>query len=668
MAEPVRRTFGASVLVAVLALPAVPHAAGAQTASPTLVTVDQSTFVVDDVMPPVSIAGAEAVVRQQDLETFVTIGASYRSASVEDGRVRAHTTAGWTDWFDLHGATGGGDGPGPGSPEAGHAPPASDPIWVGEADGYELSLPADASAVRVHLVRPTGEAAPVSPAAPTESTAGAAPTVRMREAWGARPYRGTVRLNANLRRGLIHHTVNSNSYSQSQVPSMLRSIQAFHQDTRGWADIAYNFVVDRFGTLWEARARSYEDPVIGSASSGDATGNVTVAYLGDGSTVTPPAAVTRSMGRLLGWKLRKHGLTPTRANIMGHRDIGQTSCPGNALYARIGAVEDVAIVPPGPFRDVPWSNPQAQAIDWAARNDLIGGFADGRFRPGRDASRGDAALWLWRFAGSPTGAFTEPFTDVGPGDPFLRAVRWGSTTGVLRGVSATRFAPGRVMTRQGFIDSLWRLLGEPAVAVPHPFTDAGPRDSFDWAAEFGLVEGTRVRGTDPLDRGPAAGFLYRTRPFTDVGRNSVNRAAVDWGRAHVIVAGYADHTFRPTPAVTRKAAADWVWRFLDRPPPGPVDATPGATPLRRSVAVTWLWQAAGSPTVDVPSGYGDVTPGAAHEMAAAWAEDFNLFPDVPPPTFDATHTVSRAQFVRALYRLAQRPGAWAVTPPGTVLF
>ena len=658
MADRFRRLVGVSLLGAVLALPAVPQAAAAPAAA---VPTEASTFRVDDVTPP-------PTGRQLDLDPFVTIGASYRSASTEDGRVRAHTADGWTDWFALHGADGDGDGPAPTSPEAGHAPPASDPVWVGAADGYQLALPADATEVQVHLVRPTGEAAPVAPPAEaTELAAGTAPTVRMREAWGARPYRGTVRLNPSLRRGLIHHTVNSNTYGQDQVPSMLRSIQAYHQDTRGWADIAYNFVVDRFGTIWEARARSYEDPVIGSASSGDETGNVTVAFLGDGMTYRPPSAVLRSMGRLLGWKLRRHGLTPTRANIMGHRDIGQTDCPGDALYAAIPAVEDVAIVPPGPFLDVPWSNRQARAIDWAAGNRIIPGFGDGRFRPGLDASRAEAAVWLWRFAGSPPGA-SEPYSDVPADAPYLEAIQWAHGEGILRGISATRFGPGRDMTRQAVVAMLWRYLDGPAVAVPHPFTDVGPRPSLDWAAEFGLVGGTRFRGSDPLDRGTAAVFLYRLRPFTDVGRNSVNRAAVDWARAHVIVTGFDHHTFRPAATVTRRAAADWVWRFLDRPAGGPVDSTPRAGALDRATAVTWLWEAAGTPTVALPSGYTDIASGAPHEMAAAWAEDFTLFPDVVPPTFAAAHTVTRAQFVRALYRLAQRPAAWAVTPPGTVLF
>ena len=659
MADHTRRLLSASVLVAILALPGVPRVAEAAPASPAAVPIEASAYRVDDVTPP------EATAPQLGLEPFVTIGVSYRSPSAVDGRVRAHTADGWTAWFDLHGADGGGDGPAPSSPEAGHAPPASDPVWVGEADGFQLSLPDDAAGLVVHLVRPTGEAAAV--AGPTEAAAGTAPTIRMREAWGARPYRGTVRLNSSLRRGLIHHTVNSNTYSRDQVPSMLRSIQAYHQDTRGWADIAYNFVVDRFGTLWEGRARSYEDPVIGSASSGDETGNVTVAFLGDGSRYTPSSSVLRSMGRLLGWKLRRHGLTPTRANIMGHRDIGQTSCPGDALYARIRVVEDVALVAPGPYVDVPWANRQARAIHWAGHTRIIPPYDDGRFRPRGDATRADAAVWLWRFAGSPPGA-AEPYTDVAGNAPFIEAVQWGYGAGVLRGISATRFGPGRDMTRQAMVDMLWRFLDEPAVAVPHPFTDAAPRSSLDWAAEFGVAGGTTFRGTDALDRGTGAVFLYRMRPFADVSPNSVNRAAVDWARARVIVTGFDDHTFRPANVITRKAAADWVWRFLDRPGGGPVDSTPGAGPLTRATAVTWLWAAAGSPTVTLPSGYADVASGAPHEMAAAWAEDFTLFPDVPAPTFVADHTVTRAQFVRALYRLARRPTAWAVPPPGTVLF
>lgn len=58
--------------------------------------------------------------------------------------------------------------------------------------------------------------------------------------------------------------------------------------------------------------------------------------------------------------------------------------------------------------------------------------------------------------------------------------------------------------------------------------------------------------------------------------------------------------------------------------------------------------------------------GVPHETAAAWSQDVGQFPDVQPPTFAETTPVTRAQLVRVLYRLAGRPGAWAVTPTGTV--
>jgi hypothetical protein len=219
-----------------------------------------------------------------------------------------------------------------------------------------------------------------------------------------------------------------------------------------------------------------------------------------------------------------------------------------------------------------------------------------------------------------------------------------------------------------WVELLWRDMGEPTVAVPHPFTDEVPRPSLAWVAAAGLIGGTTFRAAVPLTRRLAAVTLHGIRPFTDVGRLHVARTALDWARAHVIVNGFPDHTFRPDDVVTRQQASNWLWRFLDRPLSGPVDPIPGADRLDRATAVTWLWQRAGSPTATLPSGYTDVPPGAPHEAAAAWSEDFGLFPDVQPPTFGATTPVTRAQFVRALYRLAGRPGAWAVTPPGTVQF
>ncbi|MCB1017435.1 MAG: hypothetical protein KDB10_20275, partial [Acidimicrobiales bacterium] len=63
------------------------------------------------------------------------------------------------------------------------------------------------------------------PSSPTGTAEAAGePSVRLRSSWGARAYRGTPDLSPSLRRAIVHHTVNTNSYSPGQVPGLLRSI------------------------------------------------------------------------------------------------------------------------------------------------------------------------------------------------------------------------------------------------------------------------------------------------------------------------------------------------------------------------------------------------------------------------------------------------------------
>ncbi len=601
------------------------------------VSAGEQAMRVDTIAAPLREASAAGRVeaRQIGIDPFVMIG-----ASATRGRVRVLAPGGWSDWFALTGADGG--------------PDASDPIWVGEATGFELSLPAGATAVQVHLVRATESPVAIDPAAES----GAAPTVHRREAWGARPYRGTVNLNRRLVRGVVHHTVTSNDYGRDEVPAILRAIQAYHQDTRGWSDIAYNFLVDRFGRVWEGRERSYEDPVIGSASSGTNLGSVAVSFIGDAMTVAPPSVVLRSIGRTLGWKMRKHGLRPTTRNIVGHRDIGQTDCPGDALYARLRAVRNIAIAgnpPPGPFFDVPWTSPDAVAIAWAARIGLAHGYSDGTFHPLRSATRGQAVLWLWRLEGRPAG---EPsgFTDVPADAPYAPAVDWGATEGIVDGAGGGTFAPDHALSRLGLIEWLWRWAGEPG------------DDAVAWSDAAGLIPASDVRPTNAARRAVVMRLLYRLRPFDDVPTTHPARAAVDWARFHLIVEAFDAHAFGPTLPATRGLAADWLWRFLDQPAGGLRDATPGDAPVRRHDLATWLWEAAGSPIVPTSHGYTDVPPGVDYEDAVDWVAHFQLMIGFGDGTFRPDDGLTRASLVRALFRLASRPAAWAVPPPSTVLF
>ena len=59
--------------------------------------------------------------------------------------------------------------------------------------------------------------------------------------------------NATIKEGFVHHTAGTNGYSSAEVPKIIRGIYAYHVKSNGWSDIGYNFLVDRFGRLWEGR-------------------------------------------------------------------------------------------------------------------------------------------------------------------------------------------------------------------------------------------------------------------------------------------------------------------------------------------------------------------------------------------------------------------------------
>ena len=124
--------------------------------------------------------GAEA----SDVDEFQMIGASFDADQIDDGRIRISIDGQWEPWQPLTGLDGD-HGPDPGTAEAEAAQTASDPIWVGDADGYELDLPADASGVEVHLVRETEEQVRIVDGT-AEAGANQMPTVRSRGSWGAR--------------------------------------------------------------------------------------------------------------------------------------------------------------------------------------------------------------------------------------------------------------------------------------------------------------------------------------------------------------------------------------------------------------------------------------------------------------------------------------------------
>jgi uncharacterized protein with LGFP repeats len=189
------------------------------------------------------------------------------------------------------------------------------------------------------------------------------PPIVARSAWAAgiehprvAPEYGVVKL------AFVHHTENPDGYGAAEVPAMLRSIFVFHRYGRGWNDIGYNFVIDRFGRIFEARAGGVDEPVVGAQAGGYNAYSTGIAILGTYSAQRISAAALGALEHLLAWKLSLHGapvegrvtvrVTPDGAvysrypanarvslpRVAGHRDADATECPGNALYGELPSV------------------------------------------------------------------------------------------------------------------------------------------------------------------------------------------------------------------------------------------------------------------------------------------------------------------------------------------
>ena len=106
----------------------------------------------------------------------------------------------------------------------------------------------------------------------------------------------------------VHHTVNANDYSPEDSAGIVLGIAKYHRDHNGWNDIGYNFLVDRYGQIFEGRGGGIDQPVIGAQAEGWNRLSTGVANLGTFSDVPQTPEAIDAIARLLGWKMTLHGI------------------------------------------------------------------------------------------------------------------------------------------------------------------------------------------------------------------------------------------------------------------------------------------------------------------------------------------------------------------------
>lgn len=191
--------------------------------------------------------------------------------------------------------------------------------------------------------------------------------IHPRSAWGANEAQMTwPRQYATFQNVIVRHTAGSNTYTQAGVPGLLRGIYAYHAVTRGWGDIGYNVLIDKFGGKWEGRSGTLASPdnqmVVGAHASGFNSGAMGVSVMGTFvNGYQPSGTILSALSDVISWRFAIAGIDPignsnrtvparhtsTRTTgtalprVAGHRDVGSTECPG-LIYDHLDEIRQAA--------------------------------------------------------------------------------------------------------------------------------------------------------------------------------------------------------------------------------------------------------------------------------------------------------------------------------------
>jgi hypothetical protein len=171
-----------------------------------------------------------------------------------------------------------------------------------------------------------------------------------------------------VQKAIVHHTAGDDG--GSNVAATIRAIYYYHAVTRGWGDIGYNYLVDKFGNIWTGRVGG--DHVIAGHAYGWNDGSFGVAAIGTFTSAQPTPAMIGAIANIIALKFSQFGIQPygndtfthkeqrtdgtwievtsNPPNVQGHRDAnyivgqkgGQTECPGGALYAQLPNIRSLA--------------------------------------------------------------------------------------------------------------------------------------------------------------------------------------------------------------------------------------------------------------------------------------------------------------------------------------
>ncbi|MBZ5736388.1 N-acetylmuramoyl-L-alanine amidase [Nocardioides sp. TRM66260-LWL] len=429
---------------------------------------------MDTLEVPIATAGVQTVGPTHwrsgllDATAFTMIGFAWATTSPQTPTVRVRTRrAGtWSNWWPLppahEAATSGG------AAASDHT--GTELVWVGLSDGvqfdvrgvlapqmklvllYPKPLPSDAT---VPAVGPAGTSIPSTLLeGTTNATERLRPTVLSRATWGAdESWRDSApRYNHAFQQVHVHHTASVNDYAVTDVPAIIRGMYRYHTHNLGWSDLAYNFLVDRFGRIWEGRAGGVARRVRGAHTLGFNATSAGVAVIGNFEVGAPDPRIPNAVAAIAAWKLSRWSgdplgqarvvsegsdkFAPGRAVdlpvIDGHRDTNDTACPGSHLYAQLPQIRQQTRALMDEAAKTLLAVVDPVAVSGTAE---VGGALTAI--PGRVDASDATFTYTWMRNGTPIAGATGPTYAVAPAD-----------FGMSLSVSVTASAPGRLAITQ----------------------------------------------------------------------------------------------------------------------------------------------------------------------------------------------------------------------------
>ncbi|MDT5351309.1 MAG: hypothetical protein QOH91_4596 [Mycobacterium sp.] len=347
---------------------------------------------------PLTGLGGGVTVRELTQDTPFSLVALTGDLAGTSTRVRAKRPDGsWGPWYQTEYETAAPDRVPAESAGSGQGPRSTDPVFVGTTTSVQIAItrPVDAAVNQAPTGPPThvpglgykpatkeqpfGQNINAILISPPQASAGShwtpptgalvpgqAPSIISRAEWGADESLrcGTPQYDNGIRAAVVHHTAGSNDYSPQESAGIVKAIYTYHSKTLGWCDIAYNALVDKYGQVFEGSAGGLTKPVEAFHTGGFNRNTWGVAMIGNFDDVPPTPLQIRAVGRLLGWRLGMDNVDPkatvalesagshfttfpagsmaTLPTIFTHRDVGNTDCPGNAAYALMDEIRDIA--------------------------------------------------------------------------------------------------------------------------------------------------------------------------------------------------------------------------------------------------------------------------------------------------------------------------------------